>query len=68
MRNTLMLYVDQYGNKIWAKTVKDLKAQAGPGKVFKIYCDMKPDGKSYHVGYGVGRRWFNAFQPLKVAA
>lgn len=67
MNGQLMLYVDQYGDKLWARTVKELREKCGGGRVFKIYCDMKPDGKSYHVGYGVGPRWFNAFQPLKRA-
>lgn len=61
------LWIDQYGGRIWARTVKELKAQAGPGKVFKIYADKK-DGRTVHTGYGIGARWFNRFAPVEIAA
>lgn len=64
-----LLYIDQYGQKVWARTVRELKDKAGPGRVFKIYCDMVrgPNaGKSCHTGYGVGHRWFTAFIPYQV--
>lgn len=60
------LYVDQYGGRIYADTVKSLKEQAG-GRVSKMYVDGK-DGKTYHVGYVVGNRWFTAYEPVKVLA
>ena len=64
---TRRLWGDQYGNMIWATTVKELKQKAGPGRVFKIYRDKK-DGTSVHCGYGVGKRWFDAYVPCEVEA
>lgn len=63
----MLLWLDQYGQPIWARTVEELKEQAGPGKVFKIYADKK-DGRTVHTGYGVGSRWFNCFQPVERSA
>ena len=69
MRGKTMLYVDQYGTRIYAKTVRELRAQVdmGGGRVFKIYRDLK-DGRTVHVGYGVGNRWFDAFAPVQLPA
>lgn len=67
MRGKLTLYVDQYGAKVYARTREELRTKCGGGRVFKIYVD-KTDGRVCHVGYGVGRRWFNAFQPVEIAA
>lgn len=64
-RKDYRLCVDQYGNKFYAKTAKELKQACGyPGKLFKIYCDRK--GKTYHVGYGVGQYWFNVWADISV--
>lgn len=56
------LFIDQYGSRIYAASVKELKEKAGPGRVFKIYRDL-PEGVA-HVGYGVGSRWFSEYQPV----
>lgn len=61
------LFIDQYGDPVWARTAKELREKCGGGRLFKIYCDMK-DGGSFHVGYGVGRRWFNRYAPVHVPA
>lgn len=61
------LCIDQYGGKVYARTVKELKQNAGPGRVFKVYVDRK-DGKPYHVGYGVGGRWFAVWAELSAEA
>jgi hypothetical protein len=71
MHGTMTLYIDQYGGKIWARTVRELHAKAGPGRVFKIYVDKiggTNAGHAVHIGYGVGRRWFNAYRPVEVLA
>lgn len=71
MRGKLILYVDQYGDKIWAHSVKELREKVGGGRVFKIYVDKiagQHAGKSVHCGYGVGRRWFNAFVSVEIPA
>ena len=67
MKNKFTLYINQYGNKIGATTVKSLREQAGGGRVSKMYIDKK-DGKSYHVGYVVGKQWFTAYKPVEIPA
>ena len=59
------LYVDQYGSKIYARSVKELKEKAGPGKVSKIYREINGD-VTHHCGYSVGDRWFDAYAPVMV--
>lgn len=60
------LYIDQWGNRFWAKTVEELRKQIGSGgsRVSKMYCDKK-DGRSVHVGYVVGNHWCTAYQPVE---
>jgi hypothetical protein len=58
------LWVDQYGQMLFARTVKELHGQVGRGKVFRIYAD-KRDGRTVHVGYGIGHRWFNRYAPVE---
>ena len=61
-----MLYVDQYGNKFYASTLKELRQQI-PGRVSKMYWDsgyLKGPIKTYHVGYVIGNHWLNAYQPM----
>lgn len=61
------LYIDQYGDKYYARTVKELREKIGGGSVSKMYCDGV-DGKVYHIGYCIGKHWFNCFTPMRVAA
>ena len=65
MKKQWRLYIDQYGDRIGAKTVSELKEKAGPGRVFKIYHDKK-DGRVVHSGYGVGHRWFTMYEPVEI--
>lgn len=60
------LYIDQWGNRFWASTVKELRGQIGMGgsRVGKMFVDGK-DGKSYHVGYVIGKHWLNCFTPMR---
>jgi len=67
MNGKMTLFIDQYGSKIWARTVRDLREKAGGGRVFKIYVD-KTVGGTFHCGYGVGKRWFTAYHPVELAA
>lgn len=64
-KNTL--YLDQWGNRFWAKTVKELRQQVGMGgsRVSKMYRDKK-DGRIVHTGYVIGQHWLTAFQPVEV--
>ena len=63
---TQTLYIDQYGNRWWARTVKELRSVIGMGgsRVSKMYQDKK-DGRTVHVGYIVGTHWLTAFQPVE---
>ncbi len=66
MKGQRLLYVDQYGQKFYASTLKELKAQI-PGKVSKMYWDSnftKGPVKTYHVGYVIGKHWLNAYQQV----
>ena len=58
------LFIDQWGGKVRARTVKELREQCGGGRVSKMYRDTK-DGRTLHVGYVVGQRWFNQYAPVK---
>jgi hypothetical protein len=64
MKNRITLYQDQYGNCFYAKTAKELRKQIGGGgsKVSRMFVDQ--NGKTYHVGYVIGRHWLTAHQPL----
>lgn len=59
------LFIDQYGNKFFAHTVKDLRAQIGMGgsKVEKMYCD-RMDGSVIHTGYVIGKHWLTMYAPV----
>jgi hypothetical protein len=59
-----ILYIDQFGTRIWARTVKQLRERAGGGRVSKMYVH-KLDGRTVHVGYVVGRHWFAAYAPVE---
>jgi hypothetical protein len=63
MNGKLMLYIDQYGQPIWARTVRELRSKCGGGRVFKIYCDRSNPPRTVQVGVGVGSRWFNRYIP-----
>jgi hypothetical protein len=65
----MLVYIDQYGQKVWAQTVKELRERAGGGRVFKIYVDKvagEHAGKTVHCGYGVGHRCFYAYALVEV--
>ena len=63
MKGKLTLYIDQWGSRWWAKTVKELREQIG-GRVSKMYVDKK-DGRSVHIGYVVGQHWLTAYQRVE---
>lgn len=55
------LYVDQHGQNYYASSLRELRKQI-PGRCSKMYIDY--NGKSYHVGYVIGKYWLNAFQAI----
>ena len=59
-----LLYIDQYGNRFWAKTVRELRQNVGGGRVSKMYRD-KRDGRTVHVGYVIGQHWLSAYSPVE---
>jgi hypothetical protein len=63
------LYVDQYGNRFYAKTVRELRSQIGMGgsRVSPMYID-KSDGTTVKIGYVIGGHWLQAFQPIETKA
>lgn len=69
MNGKLLLYIDQYGTKFWAKTVTELREQIGMGgsRVSKMYRD-KTDGRIMHVGYVIGGHWLTAYAPVEIPA
>ena len=67
MNGQFTLYVDQYGGRWHASTVKELRDAIGGGRVSRMYVDGK-DGKTYHTGYVVGQLWCNAYVPYRAEA
>ena len=65
LRGKTTLFIDQYGGKWFANTVKDLQQQIG-GKVSKMYVDSASTDDVYHTGYVVGQLWLDAFVPVRV--
>ena len=64
---TRRLYIDQYDNRFFASTVKELRSQIGMGgsRVSKMYRDKK-DGSVVHCGYVIGKHWLHAYEPVEV--
>ena len=62
------LFIDQDGNKFYARTIKELRSKIGNGgsRVSKMYVDGK-DGVTYHIGYIVGEHWLEVFTPMRIA-
>jgi hypothetical protein len=65
MNGKTTLFIDQYGSKYWARTVRELRSKVGMGgsRVSKMYVDK--DGGSIHVGYVVGAHWLTAYQRVE---
>lgn len=61
------LYIDQYGYKYYASTVRELRSQINNGgcRVSKMYADFK-NKKTYHIGYVIGNYWLTAYKPMMI--
>lgn len=57
------LWVDQYGNQVFAHTQKELREQF-TGKVSPMYCDLK-DGRTVKTGVVIGQHWFTQYQRVE---
>jgi hypothetical protein len=66
MRRVATLYIDQYGNKFVASTLKELRQQI-PGRCSKMYVD-KTNGATMHVGYVIGKHWLTMYRRVEIAA
>lgn len=67
MNGKLTLYLDQYGNRWFARTVRELREKLGGGRVSKMYIDKK-NGPPVHIGYVVGQHWCQAYSPVELPA
>ncbi len=61
------LFIDQYGQHLYAGSLKELREKSGGGRVSKMFIDKKP-GDSVYIGYVIGARWFSAFRPVEIPA
>ncbi len=60
------LWIDQYGNRFWAKTITQLKADRSiPGAIFKIYFEDAATGETFQTGWGIGKHWFDVYTPMR---
>lgn len=61
------LYLDQWGNRFYATSRKDLRQQIrfGGSRVSKMYRDKK-DGSVVHCGYIIGTHWLIAYAPVEI--
>jgi hypothetical protein len=60
------MFMDQYGNKFFASTVKELRSQIGMGgsRVSIMYMDKK-DGATVRCGYVIGPHWLTEYAPIE---
>lgn len=58
------MYIDQYGNRYYARSLKELREQVS-GRVSKMYVDTK-SGDIHHVGYVIGQHWLTAYSRVSV--
>jgi VanZ family protein len=67
MNGKRKLYVDQYGNHVWASSLNEMRRRFG-GRVRKMYKDV--GDSSVMVGYVIGHHWFTVFHvtPLEIPA
>lgn len=57
------LFIDQFGNRFFAKTRKHLSTQIR-GKVSIMYMD-KADGRTVRIGYVIGNHWLTEYAPVE---
>lgn len=62
-RKPTRLFIDQWGNRYYAQTIKELREQI-PGRCGKMYVDSKTLG-TLHVGYVIGRHWLTEYRAVE---
>jgi len=65
-QRVVTLYIDQWGSKFYAATIKELREQI-PGRCSKMYIDRK-DGSTLHIGYVVGQHWLTMYRRVEIPA
>lgn len=66
LKGKLTLFVSQYGDRFYAKTLQELRQQVS-GRTTPMYRDKK-DGTTVRVGYVIGNLWLTAFTPVEIPA
>lgn len=66
MNGKLMLYLDQFGNYFYARTVKELREKVGTrgSRISKMYVDGADGAR--HVGYVIAGHWLSMFTPVEL--
>ena len=59
------LYVSQYGDRFYARTLKELRMKI-PGRCSIMYDDR--DGRTYRIGYVIGSFWLTKYEPCRKLA
>ena len=68
MNGKLMLYLDQFGNYFYARTVRELRKKVGSSgsRIAKMYVENGADGEPRHIGYVIAGHWLRMFAPIPV--
>lgn len=61
------LCINQWGQPVWARTLKELRAKSGHGSSPRKQFSDKKDGRCVWSGYVIGPEWFTVYAPLEVA-
>ena len=68
MKGKLLMYLDQYGYKYFARSRKELVKVVCPystPRVAIMYRDKK-DGRTVRAGYIVSHHWLTAYEPHEI--
>ena len=70
MNGKLMLYLDQFGNYFYARTVRELRGKVGSrgSRIAKMYVESGADGEPQHIGYVIAGHWLRMFAPIELPA
>ncbi len=69
MNGELLMYLDQYGYRYFARSRKELVKSVCPyskPRVAIMYADKK-DGRTVRTGYVVSHHWLTAYKPYETA-
>ena len=68
MNGKLMLYLDQFGNYFYARTVRELRGKVGSSgsRIAKMYVRNGADGEPLHIGYVIAGHWLRMFAPIEL--